>query len=115
MRQFLYVLRLVRRLHSEANWTEADRDAVQEHFLRLRCATEAGKVILAGRTEESLAETFGLVVFEATDMQAALEFMNLDPTVVANVITAELHPYSVALLRTHGKGQRDAEGSVFGP
>ncbi|MCA0176583.1 MAG: YciI family protein [Proteobacteria bacterium] len=99
MKTFLYMLRLVPRLHAEAAWTEADRRAVGVHFQHLKAATDAGTVVLAGRTDEALATTFGLVVFEAADAAAAEEFMKADPAVVAGVMTAELHPFSLALLR----------------
>jgi uncharacterized protein YciI len=54
---------------------------------------------MAGRTEEPLDKTFGLVVFVAPSEEAATEFMNTDPVIAAGVMTATLHPYSVALLR----------------
>ena len=101
--QFLYVLHLVPRLRSQSAWTDADHQAVADHFQRLKVATEAGTVILAGRTAEPLNKSFGLVIFEATDEEAARKFMESDPTVAAGVMTATLHPYSVALLRKqHG-------------
>ena len=100
MQHFLYVLRLVARLHVQGAWTAADNKAVADHFQRLKLATEAGTVLLAGRTAEPLDKTFGIVVFEATDEAAARTFMESDPTVAAGVMTATLHPYSVALLRT---------------
>ena len=99
MKQFICVLRVVPRLRDEKKWTDADNKAVQEHFSRLKRATEAGTVILAGRTDDPLDRTFGIVVFESRNDAEALAFMKSDPTVVAGVMTAELHPYSVALLR----------------
>lgn len=99
MKQYLYVLRLAPRLHDESAWTDADRASVGVHFQRLKAATEAGTVILAGRTAEPLDRTFGLVVFEAPDDDAARAFMDADPTVASGVMTATLHPYAVALLR----------------
>ena len=102
MKQFLYVLQLVPRLHAESAWTDADNKAVDDHFARLQQATQAGTVILAGRTAEPLDKTFGLVVFEAKDEAEARRFMDSDPAVVAGVMTATLHPYSVALLRKSG-------------
>ena len=103
MKQYLYVLRLVPRLHNESAWTDADRHTVEAHFQRLQAATDAGTVILAGRTSEALEASFGLVVFEATGDEEARKFMDSDPTIVDGVMTATLHPYSVALLRkTHG-------------
>lgn len=97
--QFLYVLRLVPRLHDEAAWQDTDRQAVARHFAHLKQATADGLVLLAGRTDEPLARTFGLVIFEAADTKAAEAFMRADPAVVAGVMTAELHPYQVALQR----------------
>lgn len=97
--QFLYVLRLVPRLHDDAAWTEADSAAVSRHFEHLKQATAAGKVVLAGRTREPGDKTFGLVIFEAADDDEARRFMASDPAVVAGVMTATLHPYAVALQR----------------
>jgi uncharacterized protein YciI len=96
-KQFLYVLRLVPRLHDKKAWTKDDAAAVESHFTRLQQATGSGQVIFVGRTAESDEKTFGLVVFEAADEKAALEFMNSDPAVMAEVMTAELHPFSVIL------------------
>lgn len=97
--QFLYVLRLVPRLHDEAAWTDADNAAVSRHFAQLKAATASGRVILAGRTLEPGDRTFGLVIFEARDEADARRFMESDPAVVAGVMTATLHPYAVALQR----------------
>ena len=98
-KQFVTVLKLVPRLHDDSAWTDADKKAVGAHFARLKAATAEGKVILAGRTAEPGDKTFGLVIFEATDEAAARDFMTSDPAVIADVMTAELHPYQVALLR----------------
>jgi uncharacterized protein YciI len=97
--QFLYLLRLVPRLHDEAAWTDADKAAVSRHFAQLEKATASGRVILAGRTLEPGDRTFGLVIFEARDESDARSFMESDPAVVAGVMTATLHPYAVALQR----------------
>jgi uncharacterized protein YciI len=98
-KQFLYVLKLVPRLHDDKAWTDADKATASQHFAHLTAATKAGQVILAGRTMEPGARTFGLVIFEAADETAARAFMNSDPAVVNQIMTAELHPYQVALQR----------------
>lgn len=97
--QFVYMLRVAPHLHDEAKWSEKDKAATSRHFERLKRATERGKVILAGRTTEQLDKTFGLVVFEAENEKDAQAFMDDDPAVIAGVMTATLHPYSVALQR----------------
>ncbi|MGB7903286.1 MAG: YciI family protein [Steroidobacteraceae bacterium] len=100
VQQYVYVLRVAPALHDQAKWTQADNDAVSQHFARLAAAAKAGQVIFAGRTTEPLDTTFGLVVFEAEGEAAARQFMESDPAVVAGVMTATLHPYALALQRT---------------
>lgn len=98
--QFLYVLKVVPSLHDQAKWTDRENAIVGRHFARLKSATDAGSVIFAGRTNEPLDATFGLVVFEAADAAAAKAFMDADPAVAEGVMTATLHPYVLALRRT---------------
>jgi uncharacterized protein YciI len=98
-KQFIYVLRLVPRLHSDAAWTKEDRMALDRHFTRFKLAVEKGELILAGKTKEPGDKTFGIAVFEAMDEAAARSFMESDPAVVAGLMTAELHPFAVALQR----------------
>lgn len=96
---FLYVLRLAPNLQQDSAWTDRERGPVGAHFQYLKAATEAGQVLLAGRTNEPLDKTFGLVIFEADDEAAARRFMEGDPAVKAGVMLATLHPYAVALKR----------------
>jgi len=98
-RQFLYLLHLVPRLHQPTGWTADDEAAVVRHYRRLKEGVERGQVILAGKTDEPGDLTFGLVIFEAEDEAAARAYMAADPAVVAGIMTAELRPYRVALLR----------------
>jgi len=100
VKQYVYILRLVPRLHDAAVWTDREHASVSAHFHRLQEAVERGQVILAGRTDESFDKTFGLVIFEAASHSDARAFMETDPTVKDGVMVAELHPYQVALLRS---------------
>lgn len=98
-KQFIYVLRLVPRLHSDAAWTKDDEMVISRHLTRFRQAIDKGELILAGRTKEPGHKTFGIAIFEAADEAAARAFMESDPAVVAGLMTAELHPFAVALQR----------------
>jgi uncharacterized protein YciI len=98
-KQFIYVLHLVPRLHADKNWTKDDNAVVDRHFDRLKEAIRSGQVILVGRTREPGDKTFGIAIFEAADEAAARKFMEADPAVAAGVMTAELHPFAVALER----------------
>ncbi|MET0682009.1 MAG: YciI family protein [Casimicrobiaceae bacterium] len=97
--QFIYVLRVTPGFHESRNWTDRESAVIARHFERLAKAAETGQVILAGRTDEALAETFGVVIFEAEDAEAARRFMETDPSVVSGLMSATLHLYAVALQR----------------
>jgi uncharacterized protein YciI len=98
-KQFIYVLRLVPRLYSDANWTKEVKIVLGRHFARFQEATKSGRLILAGRTNEPGDKTFGIAIFEAPDEAAARAFMQADPAVGGGLMTAELHPFAVALER----------------
>ena len=98
-KQFIYVLRLVPRLYDDKSWTKEDEMALSRHFARFKHSIETGELILAGRTGEPGDKTFGIAIFEASDEAAARKFMESDPAVVAGLMTAELHPFAVALER----------------
>jgi uncharacterized protein len=98
-KQFIYVLRLVPRLHADSAWTKEDNTVLARHFVRFQEAAKSGQLILAGRTSETGDKTFGIAIFEAPDEDAAKKFMEEDPAVAGGLMTAELHPFAVALER----------------
>lgn len=97
-KHWLIVLRPVPRLHDEKAWTKDDYAAVGDHFTRLKAGVATGEVMLAGRTEEPLDRTIGLIIFSAPDEAAARAYMLGDPCVARGVMTGELHPYGLALM-----------------
>lgn len=102
--QYVYVLKLAPEFQQETAWTDAENAIASRHFAHLAQAAKSGQVILAGRTLEPLAATFGLVIFEAESESAARIFMQSDPAVEAGLMTATLHPYAVALQRQPADG-----------
>ncbi len=98
-KQFIYVLHLVPRLYDDKNWTKEDSAVLERHFARFQEAIKSRQLILAGRTKEHGDKTFGIAIFEAPDEAAARAFMQADPAVSGGLMTAELHPFAVALER----------------
>ena len=94
MLQYVYVLRPVR-ADFLATQTTGEQEAIGHHFQYLVDLKAAGRLILAGRTQEE--EPFGLVIFDAADDETARAIMTADPSVARGVFRAELHPYQVAL------------------
>lgn len=95
--QFLAVLHLRPDYHADSAWTPAASGAVRQHFLRLQEAAKAGQVLFAGRTLEPNAQTMGLVVFVAENLEAAQTFMRDDPAVAAGVMDVTVRPYRLAI------------------
>ena len=96
-KQFIYILKLVPRLYADSAWTKEDQAVLGRHFVRFQEAAKSGRLILAGRTSEPGDKTFGIAIFEAADEEAARKFMEEDPAVAGGLMTAELHPFAVAL------------------
>ena len=99
MREYIYVLKLIPRLHDEENWTDEDREIVRQHFVRLRNFCDEDKVVIAGKTEIAYKRDFGIVVFIEENDEMAEVFMNEDPAVKFGIMTGEVFPYRIALLK----------------
>jgi uncharacterized protein YciI len=76
------------------NPTSEENIIMDEHFLYLKQAAQAGTVLLAG---PCLDNTFGIIIFEAENDETARDFMFHDPSVMKNVMMAELHPLRISL------------------
>src|SRR4029077_14062423 len=59
-KQFIYVLRLVPRLHADSAWTKEDNAVLERHFVRFQHAAKSGQLILAGRTSEQATRHLAL-------------------------------------------------------
>ena len=79
--------------------TAAEADASAAHFAYLQQLAASGCMLLFGRTATNDAHTFGIVVFEAPDAEAAQKIMANDPAVREGIMHAELYPYRVAFMR----------------
>ncbi len=97
--EFLYTLKLVPRLQQNDAWTEQDESIVATHFNTLKKLTEEGIVILAGRTVREAPSDFGIVILETDTEEQAIHYMNNDPGVKQGIMTAELYPFRVALIK----------------
>jgi uncharacterized protein YciI len=78
--------------------TPQEAATISEHFAYLKELTDRGVVMLAGRTLNTDASSFGIVIFNADSEGAARQLMNDDPAVEQGVMRAELFPYRIALL-----------------
>ena len=99
MKQFLYLLKPARLGMVTEGPTPTESEAVSRHFAYLTDLTNKGVMILVGRTQNNDESTLGIAIFEAGDESAARNIMENDPAVKGGVMTAELYPYQIALMR----------------
>src|SRR5262245_55240420 len=97
MPQFIYRVQPVRLGMLTDGPTEHESSIVDRHFAYLQRLTAEGTVLMAGRTLNADAQTFGIVVFVADSAAAAVELMRNDPAVQHGVMRAELFAYRIAL------------------
>ena len=98
---FAYVVRPAFDREFQRNATSQERMVVGRHSDYLEALLDEGKLIFAGRCWDG---PFGIIVIQAADEAEAQQIVDEDPSVMAGVQTAELHPFDVALVR----GRRDA-------
>ena len=96
MTQWIYFIHAPRERFAET-MTEAEQAVWGEHVQLLTKRLAEGSLILAGPTLGPV--NTGICVFEAPDEDAALAYMNEDPTIASGIARGELRGFSAAFLR----------------
>ncbi len=95
---FIVILRPTRLGMLTGGPTPAELEIVSGHFSYYSALVAEGKMLLAGRSLGEPEQVIGIGIFHAESMAEAEVMMNLDPAIVAGVMTAEVQPYGLALL-----------------
>jgi uncharacterized protein len=93
--QFVYIIKPLKENFVQTA-TEEENRIMGVHFMHLKDLLEKGILIMAG---PETTGKFGLCVIETDSEDEARKIMESDPAVVNGVVTAELYPYRVSLLR----------------
>lgn len=96
--EWLCVIRPTRIAMLTEGMAEEEAQHMSNHYERLRAATEAGTVVLAGPSLLTDDRNVGVIVFRADSQEDAQRFVDADPAVAHGVMTAELHPFRISLL-----------------
>jgi uncharacterized protein YciI len=96
---YLYTLRPARLAMLSDGPTPEEAASTEAHFNYLKDLIERDILVLAGRTLNTDASSFGIVNLKAGSEQAARAIMENDPGVKGGVMCAELYPYRIALMR----------------
>ena len=70
---------------------------IDAHFAHLQKLAADGVMLMAGRTVDTGAATWGIVVFAAASLAEAEAVMRSDPAIAQGVMHGELFPYRVAV------------------
>jgi uncharacterized protein YciI len=95
--QFLYRIVPTRLEMLVSGPTEREMQVINEHFAHLQKLAADGVVLMAGRTVDTGADTWGIVVFTAASTAEAETVMRSDPAIAQGVMRCELFPYRVAV------------------
>ncbi len=100
---FIYVLNLKEPYRDPKNWNEKIRKVAQDHYQYFVDLEQEGKLLIAGRTKYEVdnPENFGIMVFYAASFEEADHIRLNDPGVKNNLMSARLHPFSIAVLKTN--------------
>ncbi|MBK9330918.1 MAG: hypothetical protein IPM96_00605 [Ignavibacteria bacterium] len=98
---YCYILKLNPDFYRAEDWTEKDSELIGIHFDYLKDLCEKGILFLAGRTvnEPMSDRDLGIAILETETEDEARSYMQNDPAVKGNLMTAELFSFSLALLR----------------
>ena len=96
--QFIYRIQPTRPDMLSAGPTEREAELAGQHFEYLRRLAEQGVVLLAGRTQTTTPDSFGIIIFQAESEAAAQQVVDDDPAVRGGVFRAQLYPYKIAVL-----------------
>ena len=99
--KYIYILSLVPKYTKSIYWIKETEDILQAHFDYLKKLNETGQLYLAGKTAYTMDhhDNFGIVIFQSNNAQIADELMNNDPAVKEGIMQAQLHPFSIALIK----------------
>jgi uncharacterized protein YciI len=93
---YIYVIRATRPDFSPEAMTPLEKQLMGDHWVYLQRLFAEERLILAGPASDG---AFGIVIFEAASLEEARHMAEADPSVQGGIMSLELHPYRVSLLR----------------
>ena len=96
--QFCYYLKPTRWEAFTDAQTPHEADVLSQHVGYLRMLQETGVLIFCGGSSNAREASFGIVIFNANDEQAAQRVAENDPAIVNGVLKFTLFPFFVGLM-----------------
>jgi uncharacterized protein len=99
-RQFIYVLRYTSQFKQAIKWTSKENKISSDHVLYLKTLLDEEKAYMAGRTSNIFdPDLFGIVIFDATNLEEAKIIMQNDPLVKNDIMQGEVKPFNIVFLK----------------
>jgi uncharacterized protein len=94
-KQFIFFIKPHKENFAET-MTEEEGKIMSEHFIYLTGLLGEGKLVIAG---PELSGKFGMGVYETETLEEAQEMLNNDPAVKSGIVTPEIYPFKVSLIK----------------
>jgi len=99
-KQFIYVLRYTDEFKKAIKWTGKVNEIVREHVSYLKTLMDEQNGYIAGRTSNIYdPELFGLIIFDAPNIEKAKEIMENDPLIKNNIMQGTVNPFNVVFVK----------------
>jgi uncharacterized protein len=96
--QFIYVLRYTDEFKQNIKWTGKVSEIAREHVSYLKTLMDEEKGYLAGRTTNIYEpDLFGVVIFDAPNIEKAKEIMENDPLIKNNIMQGTVKPFIIVI------------------
>ena len=79
-----------------SNMTDEEAEVMSIHFAYMKQLLADGVLIVAGPV---ITGEFGLSIIEAESLETAREFVYNDPAVARGIMTPEIYPFRLSLMR----------------
>lgn len=98
--QFIYVLTYTDEFKKAIKWTGKEGEIAREHVSYLKTLMDEEKGWIAGRTTNMYdPDLFGVVIFDAPNIDKAKEIMGNDPLIKNNIMQGTVKPFSIVFIK----------------
>ncbi len=103
-RQFIYILRYTPEFKQKITWTSKELQIAKDHVSYMKTLIDEEKGYVLGRTPNIYdPELFGIVIFDAANIEKANEIMQNDPLIYNHIMDGTLNPFNIVFINDKNK------------
>ncbi len=97
---YIYILKYTDEFRKNIQWGSRELGFAQEHVSYIKELADDNKAYLLGRTTNFYdAELFGVIVFEAANIEEAKKILDNDPLVKNNIMQGTVSPFIIVFMK----------------